>query len=557
MTTTVKASEGLDVLICGAGPVGLTLASQLHRHGLSFRIIDRNESRTLLSKALVVWARSLELLSTGLDVRSFQKAGIPAEVAEIRAGDRVVARIDLTRQNESPYGCGVMIPQSETERLLEEHLVSFGGHVERRTELFRFTDLGDRVRCTLHGHGDAKEVIEPAFLVGCDGAHSVVRHGLGLEFRGDLDHHRWYLADVHVAGDMPEATVLVCWHRAGLLVFFRIRDDRWRVIAALDLADANAPRQDPTLEDMQTLVDERGPSGLRLHDPVWLAEFRINERKVDRYRVGRVAVVGDAAHVHSPAGGQGMNTGMQDACNLAWKLALVRSGVADIGLLDTYTNERSAVGDLVLQAAGRVTDLATLRNPIAQHARNLVASAALHLPFVQDRARKMLSEMSIAYPRSPLTGADGRSHRSGGPAPGERLPDAALRTQADEPKTLYSLLESGKILTLLFPGEDPAGDARFLREQIAESWQPHVLLATIVDSARPALEAAGAADATLVDPGGALAQALGFRAPGFAVIRPDGYVALFADVRATSLRDWLFLVESGVPTPEHALSHAS
>jgi 2-polyprenyl-6-methoxyphenol hydroxylase-like FAD-dependent oxidoreductase len=525
-----------DVLICGAGPVGLTLASQLHRHGLSFRIVDRSEARTDLSKALVIWARSLELLATGLDVDPFVAAGIPATTSELRAGERLIGRIDLT-PSESRFGCGVMLPQSETERILEEHLVSCGEQVERRTELAEFADLGAQVRCTLRLPDGRTESVQPRFLVGCDGAHSMVRHGLGLEFPGAVDLHHWYLADVRIAGAMPDATVLVCWHRAGLAVFFRIKEDRWRVVAAKELVDPDAPRRDPTLGEMQRLVDERGPRGLRLHDPVWLAEFRINERKVDRYRVGRVCLAGDAAHVHSPAGGQGMNTGMQDACNLAWKLALVKAGVASDALLESYSSERSAVGDQVLNAAGRVTQVATLRDPLLQALRNRVASLALRIPFVQSSIRGLLSELAIAYPQSPITGTDERSRHSGEIAPGDRLPDAALVDREGKPARLHDLLVDRRILALLVSSDDPEEDVRVVRSAIPEPWRPHVRVAMIAAKPPSGLPPA---DATLIQTNGSCARRLGFRAPGLVAVRPDGYVGQLTDLGSSAaLGRWL------------------
>ena len=169
------------------------------------------------------------------------------------------------------------------------------------------------------------ETVRATYLVGCDGAHSTVRHGLGASFTGDTLPSDWALADIQIDGDIPLDEMTICWTQEGILVFFPIAGRRFRVIADVGPVPADVEAA-PTLDEIQTILDARGPAGLRARDAVWVSRFRINERKVKDYRRGRVFLAGDAAHVHSPAGGQGMNTGMQDAFNLAWKLAMVCQG---------------------------------------------------------------------------------------------------------------------------------------------------------------------------------------------------------------------------------------
>jgi hypothetical protein len=200
-------------------------------------------------------------------------------------------------------------------------------------------------------------------------------------------------------------------------VIFPISPGRYRLIADLPASGAERPPA-PTLEQVQALMNRRGPPGMQGYDPVWLAGFRINGRKVSSYRWGRAFLLGDAAHVHSPAGGQGMNTGMQDAFNLAWKLALVTQGTCAESLLDSYSSERSAVGDEVLKSAGRLTTIGTLRNPILQSVRNVVGHAMLGLAPVQRAFADNMSELSINYRNSPLNGT---GHAQDGPKPGQRV----------------------------------------------------------------------------------------------------------------------------------------
>jgi len=291
--------------------------------------------------------------------------------------------------------------------------------VERGVELLGFIANAEGVVSTLRHPDGSEEKLATAWLVGCDGAHSTVRHRLGMEFIGDTLPSDWVLADVHLAGAPNPGEVSVIWHAEGVLVFFPITADRYRVIA--DVGDHHGQARDPTLKEIQTILYQRGPAGVRASEPVWLASFHINERKVADYRAGRVFLAGDASHVHSPAGGQGMNTGMQDACNLAWKLALVARGICTAEpLLGSYSAERSAVGDMVLKAAGWLTALAIMRGEIKQTIRNHAASLVFGLAPFRGRMADQMTEISIGYPASPLN-AQG-AHVSDGPAAGARAP---------------------------------------------------------------------------------------------------------------------------------------
>ena len=408
------------VLVAGAGPVGLTLANELTRQGVSVRILDKAAARTDKSKALVLWSRTLELFDDAGYVAEFLPAGFAAHGAQISTGQEIIAKITLD-SIDSRYPYALMIPQSETERVLEEHLAKQGVTVERTVEMAGFTESGAGVQATLRKASGENETVEADWLVGCDGAHSAVRHGLGFTFEGSTQPSDWALADGHISGLEPQDRLHIFWHKDGILAFFPIVGDRWRVVADLGPSKEGAPRGDPTLQEIQALLTLRGTPGLVISKPIWLATFHINERKVKDYRRGRVFLAGDAAHIHSPAGGQGMNTGMQDAFNLAWKLALVIGGVAKPMLLDSYSVERSAVGDRVLRNASRLTDAAILRNPIAQGLRNAVAKFTLGFPQLQHRAADTLAELDIGYPDSPLTAAS--AHGVSGPAAGARWPD--------------------------------------------------------------------------------------------------------------------------------------
>jgi 2-polyprenyl-6-methoxyphenol hydroxylase-like FAD-dependent oxidoreductase len=405
-----------DVLVAGAGPVGLAMAVGLARYGVSVRIVDKAGQRTDKSKALVLWSRTLELLDSVGCSQSLIDTGCKVSAVSIVEGSKQIAHVTLDGV-ASPHPYALMLPQSDTERLLDEHLNHLGVQVERNVELTKFAAYADQVVSTLRHVNGSEETVETAWLIGCDGAHSTVRHQLRMDFVGDTMPSNWILADVHLSNVPWQQEIVIAWHADGVLAIFPIVPGRYRIIA--DIGDTQ--RSDPTLAEVQAILDQRGPGGIVASEPVWLAGFGINERKVADYRAGRVFLAGDAAHIHSPAGGQGMNTGIQDACNLAWKLALVHRGsCAAEPLLGSYSLERSEVGKLVLEATGRATAIGLITGDFKQSIRNHIASLIFGLSPIRKTIAEVLTELSIGYPHSPLS-VGGRSGH-GSPAAGERAP---------------------------------------------------------------------------------------------------------------------------------------
>jgi 2-polyprenyl-6-methoxyphenol hydroxylase-like FAD-dependent oxidoreductase len=476
-----------DILVVGAGPVGLTMAAELTRYGARPRIVDQAPRRSDKSKALVIWSRTMELIDRMECGDRFVAAGLQVKVANIIAGRHEVAHLRLDAAG-TPHPYALMIPQSETERLLGEHLGSLGVAVERQVELLHFTQTADRVSATLRHPDGREETSEFAWVIGCDGAHSTVRHRLSLPFEGDTLPSDWILADLHLDGlrTAPDELDLY-WHSDGLLALFPMSGGRYRVVADLGDADGEDHPADPTLQEVQALLDRRGPGGVAGSAPNWLSRFRINERKVADYRAGRVFVAGDAAHVHSPAGGQGMNTGMQDAFNLSWKLALVCRGLARAdALLDTYSAERSPVARQVLRDTGRLTAVGVLRGGLAQAIRNHAASLLAGLSSVRRTMAETLTELSIGYPDSPLSRRV--SHVRGGPDAGERAPVGDPVGTGDTPRFT------------LFAPPGPESAALIARHAALVEANP-----------RPP-----------------------FAADGIWLVRPDGYVALVAGLNGWS-----------------------
>ena len=498
-----------QVLVAGAGPVGLTMALELARLGVAVRIVDKAGQRTDKSKALVVWPRTLELLEASGVADRFLAEGLRVTETRLFAGNRKLAEIPLALI-ASDHNFALFLPQSETERLLEEHLAGLGVAVERGVELASFSQDEASVAAVLAHPDGSREEAAFDWLLGCDGAHSTVRHALGATFSGEVEDNDWMLGDVLIdqgSGSGPALkpmTLTIFWHAEGLLVFFPITPERFRVVADFGPAASAGRREDPTLQDIQEVMDRRGPGGWRAHDPYWLAAFRINERQADRYRQGRVFLAGDAGHIHSPAGGQGMNTGMQDAVNLAWKLALVCHGQASPALLDSYGSERMPVAAAVIRAAGAGTRLATQRDPLRQRLRNTLASLLTRFTPVRRRFVNTLSEVTVAYPHSPLNGpAPLLSRLRRQVLPGERVPNARLDSACGEPSTLHRRLGAGRFLVVAVPGAsrpDPAGQASF-----AARWGS---VAEVVSLA--------------LDGRGRMGGACG----ALTLVRPDGYAAL-------------------------------
>lgn len=517
-----------SLLVVGAGPVGLTLAAHLHHHGLRCRIIDRSPTASDKSKALVLWARSLEMLGDLGIVDRFLASGFFLNAACLHGSRRLLARIPFTTAG-TEYPRPLMLAQSETERLLTEHLREVGIPIERQVELTDFSDRGDHVLATLR-HADGRtEEMRCDYLFGCDGAHSTVRKKAGLEFTGEAEPNDWVLADCHVEGPIPQDVLSLFWHSQGVLAFFPFGRDRCRLIADMGMAAPGTSHPaDPSLAQMQAIVDERGPAGVRLSEPHWLSGFRIHERQVAEYRRGRAFLLGDAAHIHSPAGGQGMNTGMQDAWNLAWKVALVLKGRAKPELLDSYSAERHAVGQEVLRQAGRMTRMAIMRGPIKQFFRNRVVSLLGMLPFFRHGFLRYLSELAVHYPNSPLNGEKGSASFSPGAVkPGDRVPDAHLIQQGTNRKErLLKLLQGTSHHLLLLSGadiDDPA--LKEVGERVEALYPDLIRVHAIVPGKTSPASTPPRFPSTWLDPDGVVRKQLGATQPALALVRPDGYLA--------------------------------
>jgi len=377
----------VDIMIVGAGPVGLALAAELRRQGADALIIDRNRDAAQTSRACVIHARTLEVLEPLGVTAQLLAEGVKVPIFRIRDRDRALVTIDFS-EIESDYPFTLMYPQDRTERVLLATLERLGGEVHRPSELIDFQATEDGIVANVR----MDETVVPVaarWLVGCDGMHSTVREHAGIAFEGAAYEQGFVLADLSMRWPLSREEVSLFYSPQGLVVVAPLPEDRFRIVAT----DAAAPEQ-PSRDYVQALLDARGPSVDRaqVHEVAWSSRFRIHHRVAGTARSGRILLCGDAAHVHSPAGGQGMNTGIQDAMSLAPLLAMVLRGGGD-DVLDRWAAERHRIAAEVVAMTDRMTRMATLTSPLAQSLRNAAVALLGHVPPVRAAAARRLAEL--------------------------------------------------------------------------------------------------------------------------------------------------------------------
>lgn len=370
-----------DVLVVGAGPTGLTLATVLAEHGHQVLIVDGRAAADTTSRAAVVHAHTLEALEPYGVSDKLTALGIHAPRFTIRDRDRVLVPVPFDRL-PTAYPYTLMISQAVTERVLLDRLTGLGGQVLRPHRLTTLEPTGDGV---VAGFADGAEV-RAGYVVGADGMHSVVREQAGISFDGDAYAESFALADVRLSGGAPDDEVILYFSPAGMVVVAPLPGGVHRVVATV----ADAPEH-PDAGFVQHLLDTRGPRAERaeVHEVVWGSRFRLHHRVADAYRRGRILLAGDAAHVHSPAGGQGMNAGITDAVALGVLLHEVLDGASD-EVLDAYESARRPIATEVVALADRLTRLATA-GPVARPVRNVALRLLGTVPAFRNRLARRLS----------------------------------------------------------------------------------------------------------------------------------------------------------------------
>jgi len=420
-----------QVLVVGAGPTGMTAAIELKRLGMDVRMIDKSDHMARYSQALVVQARTLEQLQRyGLAEETIAH-GRKLNEAKFYSEGKLIVDFKLDHM-DGRYPFALFIPQSTTEKLLAERMESLGARTERGVELLELNQ-DPHLHATLRHPDGRTEEIAPRWVIGADGAHSTVRQKLGVAFEGGGVGLSFFLGDCEVEGeDVPGDELSIHVHHGDVLFLARLTDRIVRVIVATHEQQEQEKRE-VTVEDLQRAVDRMGVRA-NIKSAEWLTPFHVNDRQAKHYRIGNVFLAGDACHIHSPVGGQGMNTGMQDAANLAWKIAAVGRGASDT-LLDSYEEERGEVGRALLRFTERGLKLATTTNPILEKVRDIFAPLLTMLDPVQHRAVGFISETAIDYRSSSVVhdyGGDGDLRA------GDRLPDLPLRSSSRQTTLLDS-----------------------------------------------------------------------------------------------------------------------
>jgi 2-polyprenyl-6-methoxyphenol hydroxylase-like FAD-dependent oxidoreductase len=481
-----------EVLVVGAGPTGLTLALWLTRLGIRVRVIDRNPEAAPYSRALGVQARTLEFYRQfGGLAEAAVDAGVKVEGANFWTKGRRAAHVPLGDLGEglTPYPFVLTYAQDQHERLLIERLAELGVAVERESELIAFRQDDRGITATLRNRG-TEEACEIAYLAGCDGARSTVRETLGIGFGGGTYSHLFYVADVQAEGPVVDSDIHLELDEADLLAVFPMAGERHIRLVGTIRDDVAGDEKNIGFDDVSRRSMER--LHLRVERVNWFSTYRVHHRIADRFRRGRAFLLGDAAHIHSPVGAQGMNTGIGDAVNLAWKLAAVLRGRTTGELLDTFPIERMAFARRLVKTTDRVFTIASKPGPIAERMRTIVMPFLLPRLFRMEAFRRFLfrtlSQIVIRYPQSPLSA--GQAGRIRG---GDRLP-WVRQESGDNFAPLQSL-----------------------------DWQVHVY-GTAGESLKSACSRRGVALHAF--PWTRSAAKAGLRKDAAYLIRPDGYVAL-------------------------------
>ena len=519
--------EQPKVLIIGAGPTGMTAALELSRLLVPIRIVEKTSAPATTSRAIGVQARTLELFEQRGLADPMLAKGNRGLAGSIYGEGKRIFRLDFSH-NRSHYGYMLFISQAETEAILRAALEKQQVTIERDIEFVALSqsEHGESVKAILKHRDGSLEEVSCDYLIDSEGAHSISRATLNLQFEGKTLEESYALGDLYIDGDLPSTDFHIFSSQFGFMGLFPMGDKRFRLIASNPLSEPDNDTA-PSLDELQQIYDQRSHIPARFHDMSWSSWFRINSRMVSRLHVGRVFLGGDSAHIHSPAGAQGMNTGIQDMINLAWKLAFVIKGHAVPELLDTYSDDRIPVIRSVLTKTEGLTGVIGSENLIFRSVFSHIAPWIVGTEFVQENSTERMSQLSLHYRDSPLSVSH---HTLGSLRAGDRVPDLEVRMTGGrgepvrEPKvaSLLHLLDTDRF-TLLFAN---LKDAVAMHQSVQSSLSPWRSLLQTYNIA-PANT-----DQQFVSIFG--------EGPSMILVRPDGYAAfLGSDESLDSLAGYL------------------
>jgi 2-polyprenyl-6-methoxyphenol hydroxylase-like FAD-dependent oxidoreductase len=517
----------IPVLIVGAGPVGLVFAAEMARYGIEARIIDKSEGTKEISKALILHVRTQEVLDAMGISQELQAEANPLRRVEIIGYGKHLGHGWLDGVN-SPYRHPVILGQNVTERVLQQHLNRLGVQVEWQTEATGLTQDAEGVTVTLRGPNGQEEIVHASYVLGADGTHSLVRERAGLEFVGERYEGQAFIqSDSKIRWPLPAGSSYLWFTEQGYMMVIEMPNGIVRTF--ISVPDTDPAKRNATLSEVNEALNRLGGIDAELYDPVWVALYRVNHRVAPAFRSSRVFIAGDAAHEHVPIGGQGMNTSIQDAFNLAWKLAYVIKGRTHPDLLDTYNMERHPVAESLLAGTDQAYTRILAANDLAKYAVRTLGPVLLASETVRNKMREVLEEIGINYRSGPLSTDCGDGSE---PQAGDRALDATVVNLPDRKSTaLRDFFRGGHWTLLAFSGHDERVNEferlSALHQQVEQRYRHAVKGYFIaggfpVRSERPGI---------LLDPFLQAHAQYGVTTPSLFLIRPDWYIAFRGKAR--------------------------
>lgn len=493
-----------DVLIVGAGPTGLALACQLIRYGVDFIIIDKKEATTPHSKAIGVQARTLEIYEQIGLAAPLIECGNVAERATMFAGGRIRGYIPFRDLGKgmSPYPFLLIVEQGKHEKLLHDFIISHDRNVNWKTELESFTQDDSRVRAVINSNGKS-ETVEAKYLIACDGAKSPVRHSLGLKFEGSTFERMFYVADVDIEWNLGRSGLFVFLMKNNLLAFFTMTGEKQFRIVGTFPEEFSKDEGDVLYEEIEEQIRHDTDVDFDITRVNWFSTYKVHTRHVEKFSRGRCHLAGDSAHIHTPAGAQGMNTGIQDGYNLAWKLAWVLKHGASEKLLDTYNEERLPNAEALMKTTDRFFNIAANPNPIFAFIRiwifPYIAEFLFSLDIVKRFVFPRISQIAINYRKSSL----GKTQGTFKVKAGDRMPWFEI-----DGKSIYDFLHQPFFHLLVF--SDGKNEIPPLPDDLMKKWERKI-------------------DSHFFDLDERATKAFGTNSPFYLILRPDNYIGLISD----------------------------
>lgn len=525
----------IDVLIVGAGPVGLFCANELTRHGLTCRIIDKKTNLSQQSKALGIHIRTLDVLEDCGLIDEILKQGHQVDGVLFKSRGKILVNATFAEIEASRHFL-IDLPQNKTEAILNKSLQDKSLQVEWETELTHLIQTPDEITATIKKPNNKIELLSTNWLIACDGAHSTVRHQLNAEFKGAEYKQAWWLADLLIDWQVPDNRMAIYISDKGPLACFPMGNKRYRLVMTAPQNSTSTP----SLEDINHVFKQRSSDPATLSDPIWLTQFSIHHRQIQQYRYDRVFFAGDAAHIHSPMGGQGLNTGLQDAYNLAWKLALVEKRKAKPELLNSYHAERFPVGHGILKKTDKMTRAMLLTSPFLITVRNAFIGFMASFNCVKNFMAKDLAELSISYAKSPVVHQSGhiRHITAGDYFPVFYLMDPSTQTKINSTAVVQGTLHHLFIFVGLNDKKMPQliTLASSLAKKYSQSIEIHLVLNNKSDKRDEKIT-------FWTDEQQQVHKYFGFKKPGLLLVRPDKYIGMIQKpVNEKKLIEQLYLL---------------